>query len=184
MEPAVKPGSEERKIPEEKPKKRRSPMRQSQRFVLHALIILAAVWVMFGWLFGITTAPSGDMYPRIDMGDLVLFYRLAGSYKAQDTVVLTKNGTRYIGRVVAAAGDEVTVDEGLYINGSQMIEPNIFFPTPQYEGFVEYPLKLAEDEVFILTDRRDGGEDSRYYGPVRLSEIDGLIITIVRRTNL
>ena len=65
-----------------------------------------------------------------------------------------------------------------------MIESNIFYSTPRYEGFVEYPLVLGEDECFVLVDKRNGGEDSRYYGPVDKDEILGTVITVVRRNSL
>ena len=64
-----------------------------------------------------------------------------------------------------------------------MIESNVYTDTPRYEGFLKYPVKLGNDEYFILCDRRTGGEDSRYYGSVTKSEIKGKVITAVRRNN-
>lgn len=49
---------------------------------------------------------------------------------------------------------------------------------------IVYPVTLAEDEVFVLCDYREGAKDSRYFGPVSKSEIKGKVITIVRRSNL
>lgn len=169
-----------------KQNKAKSPMRYVQRSLLRALIAVIAVYAVFGWVFGLTTAPNNDMYPRIDAGDLILYYRLDTDVKAQDIVVLKKNDTTYLGRVVAVAGDtvEITENQALVINGSTMIESNIFYPTPLYEGFVEYPLTLGEGECFVLSDSRNGGEDSRYYGPVAREELLGSVITIVRRNNL
>ena len=106
-------------------RRHRSPMVDTQRFLLHVIIVITLVWLMFGVFFGVTTAPNGDMYPRVDLGDLALYYRtgqvskvfsplngLLGIdsdhlYKAQDVVVLHKNETLYLGRVVAAGGDGV-----------------------------------------------------------------------------
>ena len=161
-------------------------MRYVQRALLRALITVAALYGIFGWVLGLTTAPNNDMYPRVDAGDLLLYYRLDKEVKAQDIVVLKKNDTTYIGRVVAVGGDTVEITEGqaLVVNGSAMVESNIFYPTPVYEGFIEYPLTLAEGECFVLSDSRNGGEDSRYYGPVRRDELLGTVITVVRRNNL
>ena len=166
--------------------RQKSPMRYVQRALLRALITVAALYGIFGWVLGITTAPNNDMYPRVSAGDLLLYYRLDKEVKAQDVVVLEKNGTRYVGRVVAVGGDtvEITDSQALNINGSTMVESNIFYPTPVYEGFVEYPLTLGAGECFVLADSRNGGEDSRYYGPVRQDELLGTVITIVRRNNL
>ena len=47
-----------------------------------------------------------------------------------------------------------------------------------------YPVTLADGEYFVLCDYREGAKDSRYYGPVRRSELKGKVITVLRRSNL
>ena len=163
-----------------------------QFFALRLVIILAVIWVLFFVIVGVTHMPSADMYPRIDMGDFVLFYRLDKDVKAQDIIVLEKEVPSlegrhlFICRVVAVAGDtvEITEDDHLIINGNTVVEPNIFYSTARYEGYTEYPLTLQEGECFVLADSRNGGTDSRFFGPVTRDEIDGTVITIVRRNNL
>ncbi len=171
---------------DEKSKKKRSPMRYPQLFILHAVIAVIMIWLLFGVFFGLSTAPNNDMYPRIDSGDLLLFYRLDKEPKAQDVVVIRKNDTTYVCRVVAVGGDtvEITDDEQLKINGNNVIENNIFKSTPRYEGFVSYPLKLNENQCFVLADSRTNSEDSRYFGAVSKEEIVGTVISVMRRTNL
>ena len=168
-------------------------VKRYQYFVLRLLLLILVLWVLFFQIVGLTHMPSGDMYPRVDAGDLVLFYRLDKDVKAQDIIVINKEtpdseGEKllYICRVVAVAGDTVDITDGerLQVNGSTMIESNIFYSTPRYEGFVEYPLTLGEGECFVLADSRNGGTDSRYFGPVDKSDILGSVITIVRRNNL
>ena len=163
-----------------------SPMHYPQKFLFHLLVIIVVVWVMFGLVFGLTTVPSNDMYPRMDGGDLLLYYRLERAPKAQDIVVLDKLDTTYVGRVVAKQGDtvDITDDEKLVINGNSVIESNIFYGTPRFEGFNQYPVKLNENEYFVLVDQRQSGEDSRYYGVVKENEIEGTVITVIRRSNL
>ena len=177
----------EQETPKKPEKKARvSPMRYPQLFILHSIIVVIMIWLLFGVFFGLMTAPNNDMYPRIDNGDLLLYYRMEKAPKAQDVVVIRKNNTTYVGRVVAAAGDtvEITDDEKLKINGHTMIEKNIYQKTPRYEGFNQYPLTLAEGAFFVLADARSNAEDSRYYGPVSADEIQGTVITVVRRNNL
>ena len=79
---------------------------------------------------------------------------------------------------------DITDDERLIINGNQVIETNIFSSTPRYEGFLEYPVTLGANECFVLADKRQGGTDSRYFGPVSKDKIAGTVITILRRLNL
>ena len=164
--------------------KERGPMDQPQRFLLHSFFAVTALWIMFGFVFGFVHAPNNDMYPRIDSGDLLLYYRLDKDMKAQDIAVLKKNDTLYVGRVVAQGGDVVDISDGEYlvINGHVIYENNIFYKTPRLEGFVDYPVTLEPDTYFILVDQRSNGEDSRYYGVVTKEEILGTVITIIRRT--
>ncbi|MBP3268156.1 MAG: signal peptidase I [Ruminococcus sp.] len=171
---------------DKKEKKKRSPMVPIQTFFLNALLILTAIWLLCGFILGFTTVPNGDMTPNFKTGDLLMYYQLNRDFVAQDVVVLKKNDTTYIGRVVAKGGDTVNITDkgGLVINGNTMIETNIYNGTVRYEGFVNYPVTLKDGEYFVLNDIRSSGEDSRYYGPVSESEILGKVITAVRRNNL
>lgn len=205
----------------------RRHMRALKDILIRFLLLCLVVYILFFHLVGITVMPSGDMYPRIDAGDLVLYYRLEKNIHAQDVVVfekptasldasyqehketadVAKTGkawwrkaldwlgfrdpadppmTLFVGRVVAGPGDTVEIGTGdhLAVNGNYQVENNIFYPTPIYEGFVEYPLTLGEGEYFVLADYRNGGADSRFFGAVRIEDILGTVITIARRNNL
>ena len=166
--------------------KKRSPMGPIQTFFLNALLIVTALWLLFGFVLGFATVPNGDMSPNFKSGDLLMYYRLNRNFVAQDVVVLKKNNTVYVGRIVAKGGDTVDITDagGLVINGNTMIETNIYNRTVRYEGFVSYPLTLKDGEYFVLVDLRSSGEDSRYYGAVAESEILGKVITVVRRNHL
>ena len=162
-----------------------------QSFLIRFGAFAAALWLLFFVFIGVMHMPSTDMYPRIDAGDFVLYYRLDKDVRAQDVIVVEKNiqgvGKQiFVSRVVAVAGDtvEITSDNRLSVNGNIMIESNIFYQTPRYESDVQYPLTLGEGECFVLADSRNGGTDSRSFGPVKAGEINGTVITIVRRNNL
>lgn len=171
---------------QKKKKKRKKGMNDVQWFAMQVLIFVIILYVLFAHIIGIMAMPNADMYPRIDSGDLLLYYRLDTDPKAQDIMVFEKNGTRYVGRVVAVQGDEVEITKNneVRINGYGMVESNIYYETYPLEGFTDYPLKLSAGECFILADRREGTEDSRFFGPVRYDELDGTVITVMRRSNL
>ena len=155
-------------------------------FVKNFIALIIVLCLLFFFVVGIEMAPNDDMSPRVSAGDVVLYYKLSNVINSQDVVVLKKNDTEYIGRVIGLPGDtvEVTEDSNLIVNGNMVIESNIFYVTPPYEGFLEYPLTLGSDEYFILVDKREHGEDSRYYGPVKRSEIKGVVIGQFRRNNI
>lgn len=173
-------------------KRSEKSVKDYQFFILKLAGFLLVLWVLFFLLIGIMRVPGADMYPRLDSGDMILFYRLDKDVRAQDVIVVEKEVPTLQGeqlmvlRVVAVAGDTVEISDGdrLVVNGNTILETNIFYPTPRYEGFTEYPLTLGEGECFVLADSRNGGMDSRFFGPVTRDEILGTVITVVRRNNL
>jgi signal peptidase I len=169
-----------------KRRQRLSQISDIKSFLSRLLVMIIMIYIMFWVIFGLKPMANDDMKPRISAGDLMLFYRLEPRIKSEDVVVFTKDGKTYTGRIVAQGGDkvEVTDDSTLRINDSTMIESDIYFSTPKYEDYVQYPLQLSEDEFFILCDYRNGTKDSRYFGAVKKNEIMGKVITIIRRSNL
>ena len=164
-----------------------------QFFLLRVILLLAVIWVLFFQVIGLTHMPTGDMSPRIDLGDFVMFYRLDKNVSNKDVIVLEKEtpdseGQKqiFICRVVALPGDtvEITENGSVKVNGNTLIEDYIYSMTMPYDGFTAYPLTLGEDECFVLADKRDSGSDSRWFGPVEKNEILGTVITIMRRNNL
>jgi len=197
-------------------KRRRRRVRAFRSFILRLIGLVLVVYILFFHIGGLTMMPSKDMYPRLDVGDLLLFYRIDREPKYQDVIVIdkqleedTRTGEkgfvrealdwlgfkdpeapetkRYVCRVIAVPGNtvEITQERGLQVNGNTLIESNIFYPTQPYEeGVANYPLTMGEGEYFVLADQRNGGMDSRYFGIVKQDEIQGIVITILRRSNL
>ena len=155
-------------------------------FLIRLLILIGILYLLFGVMFGITTVKNEDMSPRMSAGDLVLYYRLDKHPVAGDVIVYKKDDQQYVGRIVAKGGDsvEITEEGTVKVNGSIVLEQNIFYETPQYESEVKYPLQLQEGECFVLGDHREGATDSRYFGAVDTQEIRGKIITVIRRNQL
>lgn len=168
-------------------RRRRLANRQEINSFFSRLVLLVLLfWILFGVIFGIKPMPNEDMAPRISAGDLMLFYRLDKKLSNSDVVVFKKDGKWYTGRIVARGGDsvEITEDSELKVNGSIVIENDIYYKTPRYETEIEYPLMLADDQYFILCDYREGAKDSRYFGAVSKKEIKGKVITVIRRSGL
>lgn len=174
-----------------KVKKAEKSVKAYQYFVLRLIVFLFVLWILFFQIIGLMRMPSGDMYPRLDGGDVLLYYRLDKSYKAQNIVVIEKDTEQgkkqiYVCRVIAVAGDtvDITDDGHVIVNGNSLIESNIFYGTPRYTGYGTYPIKLIEGQYFVLADHRSDGVDSRVFGPVEEEEIIGTVISIMRRNNL
>ena len=168
--------------------RRRSLANQEEviSFFTRLAFLAVLLCILFGMVFGLAVMRDDDMSPRISAGDLMLFYRLEDTLRAEDVIIFEKEGRQYTGRIVAVGGDtvEVTEDARLMINGSYVAESNIYYSTPRYESEVAYPVTLGEGQVFVLCDYREGARASRYFGPVEKTEIQGKVITVIRRSEL
>ena len=169
-------------------KRKRRRMRALRSFFFRLAALGLVIYVLLFHIIGLAVMPNGDMSPRLDAGDMLMFYRLDRTPKVQDVVVVKKaeSGERFVLRVIACPGDtvEVSDENGLSVNGNTLVEPYIYHTTRPYDNGVEYPITLGDDEYFLMADLRNGGIDSRCFGPVRKDEIQGIVITILRRNNL
>lgn len=144
--------------------------------------LVVAFLLLFTFIFGMYRNVDGDMYPAVKDGDLVIFYRLDHHYTAPECLVLGYQGKRQVRRVIAVAGDTVDItEEGLFINGVLQYEPNIYESTFRYENGADFPVTLQEGEVFVLGDARDNATDSRVYGPIKIEDVLGKVMMIIRR---
>ena len=150
-----------------------------------ALIALASILV-FTFLFGIMRHKDPSMAPAIKDGDLVVFYRYNhGGYMTQETIMLEINGGKQVRRVVDIEGDVVDIAEGeLIVNGALQQETDILSRTDRYAEGVDFPLTVPEGEVFVLGDHRTIADDSRIYGPVKIEDTLGRVITVIRRRSI
>jgi signal peptidase I len=151
------------------------------RLIVFVLIIVA----IFTFVFGIARVSGESMYPRIRDGDLVFYYRIGRNYDIGDVVTFKIGSNRRMARIVAQGGDVVEVNEEgqLLVNGNVQ-EEEIFYPTEADPGGVTYPYTVEADSYFVLCDFRTASSDSRNYGALAKSEIDGKIITLLRRRGI
>ena len=161
-------------------------------FLIYLAIVLLVIWVLFFKIIGITHMPNMDMSPRVDAGDLLIFYRLDRDASFRELVIFEKvipgeqKKRLMVGRVIGAPGDTIEINESNHpiVNGNVIVEDMIYSETPKRDDMVTYPLTLGEDEYFILVDGRKEGLDSRYFGPVKKKELLGTVINVIRRSKL
>lgn len=155
-------------------------------FLWKLVMFAAMMWAIFGMVFGITPMKNNDMSPRLSSGDLMFYYRLEETFRSQDIIIFEKEGKQYTGRIIARGGEsvEITEDSQLIVNGSHVVENDIFYRTPRYGDEIEYPLHLGQGQYFVLCDYRDGARDSRYFGAVDRAEIKGKVLAVIRRSHL
>jgi len=149
------------------------------------VVIVIAFTFIFTFFYGLHRNSDPYMAPMVKDGDLIMYYRLDKNYAIGDLLLLDYQGKRQVRRVVAREGDIVDITEdGLSVNGSLQQEREIYQQTLRYEEGIFFPLTVGEGQVFVLGDSRQNATDSRVYGPVKIKDTHGTVITVIRRRSL
>lgn len=177
----------DRPVQDNTPKKKKKGSLGSDlvNLLIRLAIIAAIIWVIFSFVFGLFINSGVAMEPSVQDRDIIIFYRLDNEYTANEAVVYEADGEERLGRIVARGGDTVEITEdGLKVNGYLQQDYKNTGETLAVQDGLEYPITLAEDEFFILGDNREESTDSRMFGPVRLDDIKGSVLTVLRRRDV
>ncbi len=142
------------------------------------LVVAAAVVVRSLWLDSVTVS-SGSMAPTVCTGDLVLLVRMHGDEAARIDDIVTfpspQDGGQVIKRVVAVAGQSVVIkDAQLFVDGRAVDEP--YVDHASIDGVYTATVIVPDHSVFVMGDNRENSIDSRSYGPIPTSIIDGRML--------
>lgn len=165
---------------------KRAVERRIWLYALRKLAITALILALaLSYVVGLTIYKSDMMSPALHEGDLLLYYRLQGAYASGDVVAYTAGGHTHIGRIAALPGEVVLItgDGQLVINGYIQADMNAAYTYP-VPGGCAFPLTLGPSEYFILADSRDGGIDSRTFGAIPAGDLEGKVITVLRRRSI
>jgi len=174
--------------PDEKARNNKEPPKplSTKRLAISLLIkiaaIVLAVWLVFAFVLGLTINYGNNMHPAVNDGDLVVSLKLQRPY-LNAAVLYRHDGKTRTGRVVGLPGNVIDISgKGeLLVNGAIASE-DVYYPTKKAENSkVTYPYTVEEGKAFILNDYREDTDDSRAFGAIDLSEIDGPLILSLRR---
>lgn len=138
-------------------------------FVAELVLVIASAYV-FVLAFGTQlTAMGPSMSPQIVDGDVLLCDKLVYMLKnpsMDEVIAFYPNNNRkshlYIKRVIGVPGDEVQIIGGVcYVNG-EAYSGRYLNTTIEDQGLAAKPIKLEDDQYFVLSDNPTGSEDSRY----------------------
>lgn len=121
------------------------------------------------------------MAPGLPPDSVVLMNRLVYDYgnpKRFDVVVFERDDKKSnVKRVIGLPGEMVQIKGGsIYIN-DELLETEEGLSHVSLAGLAENPVRLEEDEYFLLGDNRDSSEDSRFanIGNVNRAQISGKV---------
>lgn len=111
---------------------------------------------------------GNSMSPRkLKRGRVIIF-----DYGGKDDMPMAK-------RIIGCPGDVVELrGRSVFVNGRWLMEPYII---PPNEDYYREQTTLCADEYYVLGDNRPNSVDSRFFGPVQRSEIDGVMVWAFRR---
>jgi signal peptidase I len=162
--------------------------------ILETIVFVGTIFiVIYLYLIQPNQVKGQSMYPTFEDRDYIFTSKI--SYRVDkpkhgDIVVFRSPQNRdieYIKRIIALPGDTVvfrnckTIDNmdcDVEVNGRVIEEPYIDEKTP-----LPYNSKYAPDQkievppqtVFVMGDNRGGSLDSRFFGPVPMSDVIGLV---------
>jgi signal peptidase I len=162
-------------------------IKQLKHDALIKIAVSAAIaFITFGCVFGVTLAPTNDMFPAVHEGDLILFYRPGRIIKTDVVIYETTEGMQ-IGRIEGTEGETVGKTDGglLTVNGNiQPVQKRSGLYDETYAGDKDISGEISRGDYLILGDRRETAEDSRTYGLISRKAIKGKVFTIIRRRPL
>ena len=175
--------------------KKQSDIHWLLRFCIEFAIALAIAFVLT-WLVKTFIAqpyevPSGSMQPTIMIGDRIIAEKLSyafGSVERGDIVVFkdkTQPGRILVKRVIALAGQTVDLRDGyVVIDGVRLYEPythgssSYVLPTTFNNMEITYPYTIPEGHLWVMGDNREDSADSRYFGPIEETAVEGRIFMV------
>ncbi|EEP28292.1 signal peptidase I [Shuttleworthella satelles] len=146
----------------------KNPVREVLSTILYLALVILAAYLIVTFVGQRTEVNGSSMENTLDNGDNLIVdkisYRL-GSPKRFDIVVFPypqNPSTYFIKRVIGLPGETVRIDSSgkIYING-QVLEENFGREVISNPGLAQEPIKLGEDQYFVLGDNRNNSMDSR-----------------------
>jgi len=120
----------------------------------------------FAYVFDLSLDGRLPFGPRFwfklpERGDIVVF-----RYPNPDVNAPPKD---YIKRVIGLPGDHISIEDGrVYVNGVYLNEPYIAEPP-----LSDYATRVPDDSLFVMGDNRNNSSDSRFWGPMPLTNLKG-----------
>lgn len=150
------------------------------RFVAGLVTTLLVAVVVRTQLVDVVTVSSDSMAPTLCTGGTALVSQLRSSSQVAVDDIVTfaspTDGVPTMKRVVALGGQSVAIEDAqLVVDGRAVDEPYVDHAT--IDGVYFGPVRVPEGSVFLLGDHREVSIDSRAFGPVQVSSLQGRMRT-------
>ena len=174
--------SDKKESDEEKDEKEKPFWRDILEMVLYFAAVFLLAFLIVTFVGQRTVVEGSSMSPTLSDGDNLIVDKITYRFsdpKRFDVVVFPyqhAKRTYYIKRIIGLPGEEVLIDtEGnIYING-QILEEDYGAEVILNQGRADIPIKLGDDEYFVLGDNRNNSSDSRDFmvGNIKRKDLIG-----------
>ena len=184
------------KISEETKEKVKKVGQTSNRVITNVIIVLICVAIAYfaaafltNFVMYETTVDGESMEMALDDGDSLLVQKISYYFKdpqRYDVIVFSmrdsytstedhENKKYLVKRVIGLPGETVQIMDGcVYINGEKLEDDHYGSDIPiEQAGIASDPQTLGENQYFVLGDNREVSEDSREFGIINKSNIEG-----------
>ena len=137
-----------------------------KRTLIRVAVIVVGAYFVFGYVLLPVRGVGISMFPTIQQDDYLFVNTLAYRFREPrrgDVVAVRTPGRSsvYVKRLVGLPGELIEFDEGiLYINGEPLVEPYVVNRAAWKLG----PVRLGEDEYFVVGDNRGMSMDAHEMG--------------------
>jgi signal peptidase I len=167
--------------------------------VVALLVVLGALAAKLVFDAKAFSAPSESMLPTIDVGDRLITTKESDPERGDVVVLRPPAGAAdgrcgaqaplgspcprptpgsldltFVRRVVAVGGDRLSVRDGLtVIDGKVQREPYARKDAECQACNLPREITVPAGHVFVMGDNRGASDDSRFWGPVRVGDVEG-----------
>ena len=144
-----------------------SILRELGGWIVYILLIIGLTYFIITFVGQRTRVSGSSMETTLQNGDNLIVDKISYRFrdpKRYDIIVFPykyEENTYYIKRIIGLPGETVQVIDGyMYINGKKLDE-HYGAEVMEDPGIAAEPIKLGDDEYFVLGDNRNHSSDSR-----------------------
>lgn len=166
-------------------------MRNIIEWVVAIAAAIVCALIIRAFVAEVYEVPTGSMLETIQLGDRLVgekvSYRFRSPQAGEVVTFMDPQGrdVNLIKRVIATAGQTVDLRDGdVYVDGQKLDEPYTlgkpsepFTKTIAPSG-ISYPYTVPDGCLWLMGDNRTDSADSRYFGPVSVSEVTSRAVFI------
>ena len=137
--------------------------------IIYAIIIYTCIYLIPTYVIQRTIVDGPSMENTLHNGEHLMVEKISyhlDKLKRFDIVVFYPHGRKneeyYVKRIIGLPGETIQIKgSDIYING-EILKENYGKEPITFAGTAEEPLKLGDDEYFVMGDNREVSLDSRY----------------------